>query len=50
MAAVVDIGVLQDEVERILRKFTLEEIREVAQHLQIEIEDNSLDPSGQLTL
>ena len=35
MAAQVDVGVLQDEVERILRRLTLEERRAVAEHLNI---------------
>ena len=36
MAVAADNGVLQDEVERILRKLTLEETRAVAEHMQIE--------------
>ena len=35
MAAEADVGVLQDEVERILRRLTLEETRAVAEHLNI---------------
>ena len=41
MAAPVDVGVLQDEVERILRRLTLEETREVAAHLQNVVDDNA---------
>ena len=36
MAAVADVIELQDEVERILRKLTLEETKGIAEHLQIE--------------
>ena len=35
MAAEADVGVLQDEVERILRRLTLEETRAVTEHLNI---------------
>ena len=35
-AAAGDVGELQDEVERILRRLTLEETKEIAVHMQIE--------------
>ena len=36
MAAAGDVGVLQDEVERILRRLSLEETKEIAVHLQLD--------------
>ena len=41
MDAAAVVNVLQDEVERILRRLTLEETRDVALHLQINVDDNA---------